>query len=59
MLYNSPRELLPRTDNAAPDEAQKGLLRTSPVETGLIREGSWPAVQALSVRMELPQWLVA
>jgi hypothetical protein len=43
MLYNSPRDFFLSTDNAAPDWAEKGLLRTSRVETGLIREGPWAA----------------
>jgi hypothetical protein len=57
MLYNSPHELnisgsmelIPRTDNAAPDEAEKGLLRTWRVETGLIREGALGCSRA-------PEW---
>lgn len=48
MLYNSPREFLISTDNAPTNEAEKGLLRTSQVETGLIRELPWAAIVPLT-----------
>jgi hypothetical protein len=62
-----PRELIrfsapgsQSTDNTGPDEAEKGLLRTSPLGGALVREGSLArSGSAEWVRKELPQWLVA
>jgi hypothetical protein len=45
------------TDNAPTNEAEKGLLRTSRVGMGLIREGPWAAI--LSSTGEKPATPVA
>jgi hypothetical protein len=54
MLYNPPRELSISIDNAPTNEAEKGLLRTSQVETGLIREGPWAAIVPLTGEVATP-----